>query len=232
MDKNNKIRFDVSKIETQLKKFDVYQYETNELRNSAVLIPIFPVNSTSSNYPGFPSYQIIMTGRSPKLKHHTGEMSFPGGKFDPKQDNSLKETALRETYEEIGIFPENVRIIGYLDDLPTLTGWTIRVFVGILEIPPDFKFIINQEEVSALVKIPIEYITQDNLFYKIPFPKDRNFSMLCFDYQDSELNQNFKIWGASAHMLQEFLKKIYDIVVISPEYKRPTLKECLNAVRK
>lgn len=232
MDRNNKIRFDVAKIETQLKNFDVYQYETKDLRNSAVLIPILPTHSSSSNFPNSSSYQIIMTGRSPKLKHHTGEMSFPGGKFDPKQDVSLMDTALRETNEEIGVSPENIKIIGNLDDLPTLTGWTIRVFVGILDIPPDFKFTINQEEVSALVKIPIEYITQDNLFYKIPFPKDPNFSMLCFDYEDPELNQNFKIWGASAHMLQEFLKKLYDIVVISPEYKRPTLKECLNAVKK
>ena len=56
--------------------------------------------------------------------------------------------------------------------------------------------------------------------------------MLCFDYKDQELNQNFKIWGASAHMLQEFLKKLYEIEVISPEYKRPTLKECLDAVRR
>jgi len=232
MDKNISFQFEASKIETQLMKFDVYQYETRELRNSAVLIPIFPVNSTSSDYPSFPSYQIIMTGRSPKLKHHTGEMSFPGGKYDPKQDDSLKDTALRETYEEIGVSPENIKIIGNLDDLPTLTGWTIRVFVGILDIPLDFNFSINQEEVSALVKIPIEYITQDNLFYRIPFPKDQNFSMLCFNYKDQELNQNFKIWGASAHMLQEFLKKLYDIVVISPEYKRPTLKECLDAIKK
>jgi 8-oxo-dGTP pyrophosphatase MutT (NUDIX family) len=228
MDKNNTFQFNVSKIEPQLKKFDVYQYETKELRNSAVLIPILLVHTSSSNSP---SYQIIMTGRSPKLKHHTGEMSFPGGKFDPKQDVSLKDTALRETYEEIGVAPENIKIVGNLDDLPTLTGWTIRVFVGLLEIPPDFKFTINQEEVSTLVKIPIEYIAKDNLFYKIPFPKDQNFSMLCFDYKDNELNQNFKIWGASAHMLQEFLKKLYDIVVISPEYYRPTLKECLDAVK-
>ena len=229
MDINNKFRFHVSKIETQLKKFDIYQYETKELRNSAVIIPILPTHPSFSNYT---SYQIIMTGRSPKLKHHTGEMSFPGGKFDPKQDDSLKDTALRETYEEIGVSPENIRIIGNLDDLPTLTGWTIRVFVAILEIPPDFKFKINQDEVSALVKIPIEYIAQDNLFYKIPFPKDQNFSMLCFNYEDPELNQNFKIWGASAHMLQEFLKKLYEIKVISPEYNRPTLKECLDAVKK
>ena len=173
-----------------------------------------------------------MTGRSPKLKHHTGEMSFPGGKFDPKVDNSLKDTALRETYEEIGVSPEKINIIGNLDDLPTLTGWTIRVFVGLLDIPPDFKFSINKEEVAALVKIPIEYISTENLFYKIPFPKDHNFSMLCFDYKDPELNQNFKIWGASAHMLQEFLKKLYNIVVINPEYKRPTLNECLDALKK
>ena len=56
--------------------------------------------------------------------------------------------------------------------------------------------------------------------------------MLCFDYKDPELNQNFKIWGASAHMHQEFLKKLYNVEVNSPEYKRPTLKECLSAVKK
>ena len=226
---NKLSKFDVTVIKTQLAKFKVYQYETKDLRNSAVLIPILPVQPTSSNSS---SYQLLMTGRSPKLKHHTGEMSFPGGKFDPNVDDSLKDTALRETYEEIGVSPENINIIGNLDDLPTLTGWTIRVFVGILDIPQDFKFSINKEEVAALVKIPIEYITQSNLFYKIPFPRDHNFSMLCFDYKDPELNQNFKIWGASAHMLQEFLKKLYGIEVISPEYERPTLKECLDAVKK
>ncbi len=121
-------KFDVSEIKTQLAKFKVYQYETKDLRNSAVLIPILPIQATSINSS---SYQLLMTGRSPKLKHHTGEMSFPGGKFDPKIDNSLKDTALRETYEEIGVSPENIKIIGNLDDLPTLTGWTIRVFVGL-----------------------------------------------------------------------------------------------------
>ncbi len=103
-------------------------------------------------------------------------------------------------------------------------------FCRSLEIPPNFKFKINKEEVAALVKIPIEYIATENLFYKIPFPKDHNFSMLCFDYNDPELNQNFKIWGASAHMFQEFLNKMYEIEVISPEYKRPTLKECLDSL--
>ena len=233
--KNSKLNniYSPQEIESLLTKFVPYQYETQELRNSAVLIPVLPVvsNKSQSN-PANYSYQLVMTGRSPKLKHHTGEMSFPGGKFDPKVDNSLKDTALRETYEEIGVSPEKINIIGNLDDLPTLTGWTIRVFVGLLDIPPDFKFSINKEEVAALVKIPIEYISTENLFYKIPFPKDHNFSMLCFDYKDPELNQNFKIWGASAHMLQEFLKKLYNIVVINPEYKRPTLNECLDALKK
>ena len=220
--------FNPYEIESILSKFSPYQYETKVLRNSAVLIPILPTDSITSKYS---SYKIIMTGRSPKLKHHTGEMSFPGGKFDPKIDKNLKDTALRETYEEIGVPRDKIRIIGNLDDLPTLTGWTIRVFVGILEIPPNFKFSVNKEEVAALVKIPIEYIARKNLFYKIPFPKDRNFSMLCFDYEDPDLKQNFKIWGASAHMLQEFLKKLYNITVIEPEYKRPTLEECLDAVK-
>jgi len=220
--------FDLRTIETQLKNYIPYQIGTSKLRNSAILLPLVPSNGPSSKNL---SYQILMTERSPKLNHHRGEMSFPGGKFDEQKDLNLKETALRETYEEIGVSAKNIRVIGRLDDLPTLTGWNIRVFVGILSIQENFRFKINRDEVVDLVKIPIEAISQENLFYTIPFPGYHGFSMLCFKYTDSVSQKKYKIWGASAHMLQEFLKKIYSISVTQPEYQRPTLKECLDAMK-
>lgn len=210
-------------IEKKLASFTPLELNSDKFKKSSVLIPIKPT---------FSSYNIIITTRSPKLKHHTGEMSFPGGQFDSKYDVLLKDTALRETFEEIGILSENIKIIGRLDDLPTLTGFIIRPFVGLLLNSNEIKFKINYEEVSELVEIPIEYMIKKNVFYKIPFPKDpNNWKMLSFDYIDPVSNHKFKIWGATAHMLQEFLKKLYNINVIIPEYQRPKLSECIEFLR-
>ncbi len=160
-------------------------------------------------------------------------MSFPGGRFDSKRDSSLQDTALRETYEEIGISPENIKIVGQLDDLPTLTGFIIRPYVGMLISKKEIIYKINYDEVTELIEIPIEYIMLDNIFYEIPFPKDpENWKMLSFDYKDPNTNQIFKIWGATAHILQEFLKKLYGLKVITPEYQRPKLSECLEFLNK
>ena len=216
--------FDQSVIEEKLANFSPLELDSSELIKSAVLIPIIPTDS---------GYKIIVTERSSRLKHHRGEMSFPGGRFDTKIDNSLQDTALRETFEEIGIKQNEVNIIGSLDDLPTLTGFIIRPYVGLLRNDNEIKFRLNDKEVSELIEIPIEYIGQDNLFYEIPFPKDPvNWTMLCFNYNDPHSNHKFKIWGATAHMLQEFLKKLYNIIVITPEYRRPILEECHEFVKK
>lgn len=215
--------FNPSIIGKKLANFSPLELDSPELIKSAVLIPI---KSTSS------SYNIIITERSSKLKHHKGEMSFPGGRFDSIIDKTLQDTAIRETFEEIGINQDDVEIIGRLDDLPTLTGFIIRPYVGLLKNNNKLKFKINYNEVVELVEIPIEYITQNNLFYEIPFPKDpANWTMLCFNYEDPHTNHKFKIWGATAHMLQEFLKKLYDLTVITPEYKRPIFQECLDFVK-
>lgn len=216
----NDNKFNYNLIEKKLKNFVPLKLNRNELKRSAVLFLIKPTPS---------SYNVIFTSRSPKLKHHTGEISFPGGRFDSKIDKSLKETALRETYEEIGLHKDNIKIIGRLDDLPTLTGFLIRVFVGLISKSNKIQFQLNYKEVIDLIEIPIDFIAKKDLFYTIPFPKDpKNWEMLCFKYIDPVSNKNFKIWGATAHMLQEFLKKIYGIKVIIPEYQRPKISDCIE----
>ncbi len=218
-----KIDFNYSLIKQKLTNYLPLELNSSELRNSAVLIPIKPT---------LLSYDIIVTSRFPNLKHHTGEMSFPGGQFDPNLDNTLEDTAVRETFEEIGIREENIKVIGRLDDLPTLTGFIIRPFIGLIINSSDIGFKINVHEVSAVVEIPIEYIAQKGLFQEITFPKDpEHWNMLCFKYTDPHTNNIFKIWGATAHMLQEFLKKLHDIKVITPEYQRPGLLDCLEFIR-
>jgi len=210
------INFDYSLLIKKLNQFQPKKLDIPELKKSAILILIYPKDN---------SFQILMTARSKKLNHHRGEMSFPGGKFDPSTDVSLRDTALRETYEEIGIYKKNIEILGTLDDFPTFTGYTIRPFIGVIKNPEKTDFKINHNEVSDLVNIPIEFLVRDNLFTEIPLTNrsGKKIFVLSFNYIDSLTKKKFTIWGASAHILTRFLKRIYDLKVTSDNYHRPSL---------
>jgi 8-oxo-dGTP pyrophosphatase MutT (NUDIX family) len=80
-------------------------------RQAAVLLPIF-------HHAG--DYHLILTKRTDTVKHHKGQVSFPGGTFEPA-DGDLLRTALRESQEEIGVHPQHVTVLGRLDDLPTFS---------------------------------------------------------------------------------------------------------------
>jgi len=210
------INFDHRLIFKKLDQFQPKKLNITELKKSAILIPI---------YPEAKSFQILMTARSKKLNHHRGEMSFPGGKFDPSTDITLKDTALRETYEEIGIHKNNIEILGSLDDFPTFTGYTIRSFIGVIKNPEKIEFKINHNEVSDLLKIPIEFLVREKLFTEIPFSnkEGKKIFVLSFNYIDPITKKKFTIWGASAHILTRFLKKVYNLKVTSDNYHRPSL---------
>ena len=210
------INFDHRLIFEKLNKFQPKELDIPELKKSAILIPI---------YPKFNSFHILMTARSRKLNHHRGEMSFPGGKFDSSSDITLKDTALRETYEEIGIHKNNIEILGSLDDFPTFTGYIIRPYIGVINNPDKIDFKINQNEVSDLVEIPIEFLVRENLFTEIPFSSKSGkiIYVLSFNYIDPITKKKFTIWGASAHILTRFLKRVYNLKVTSDKYHRPSL---------
>ena len=220
------INFDHRVIFEKLNKFQPKELDIPELKKSAILIPIYPKTK---------SFQILMTARSKKLNHHRGEMSFPGGKFDSLTDITLKDTALRETYEEIGIPKSNIEVLGSLDDFPTFTGYTIRPFIGLIKNSEEIDFKINHNEVSDLVQIPIEFLVRENLFTEIPFSNKsgKKIYVLSFNYIDPITKKKFTIWGASAHILTRFLKRVYNLKVTSDNYHRPSLiviKEFQNRI--
>src|SRR5512135_2908396 len=80
---------------------------------AAVLIPLFPKQG---------EYHILLTKRTEHLNHHRGEISFPGGRAEP-DDTDLIQTALRETWEEVGIEPDDVEILGVLDDFYSIHNY-------------------------------------------------------------------------------------------------------------
>ena len=104
-------------------------------------------------YPKPDSLTIILNKRTDRVEHHKGEISFPGGGRAP-EDDSILDTALRETREEMGIAPEDIEIIAQLDQVSTRSGFSITPFVGI--IPPDYDFEVSNIEIAEVLEVPIE----------------------------------------------------------------------------
>ena len=118
------------------------------LREAAVLCPIAERDGGLS---------VILTRRTEHLKAHPGQISFPGGKIDPGDATPL-DAALRESHEEIGLDPGDVRIAGALDRYVTGTGFVVTPFVGF--VPPGFDPVPEPGEVAEVFTIPAAHVLE------------------------------------------------------------------------
>ena len=170
--------------------------------SSAVLFTIIPYQDKP--------YELVLIHRSDKGTKHRGEISFPGGKFDPKCDRTLKDTALRETEEEIGVHREKVDILGCLDDFPTMTRYIITPFLGIID--KNQVLVRDKREVQKILKIPIDFfISKTNFREQAVDIEDKKFPIFYFNYIDNEHTQQYTVWGATAFLIVKFIEKIYKI---------------------
>jgi len=141
---------------------------------------------------------IILTRRTNYVEHHKGETSFPGGAFDA-EDGDLLTTALRETEEEIGVRPQDVEVLGRLDDIVTITDFLVSPFVGLLP-APNYPFVANAHEVAELVEVPLRHLMDERNVERTMRPfRDRVLPILTYNYGDH------RIWGATARILKGFL---------------------------
>ncbi|MFX1410465.1 MAG: NUDIX hydrolase [Promethearchaeota archaeon] len=178
--------------------------------SSAILFSIIPYN----NKP----YELILIHRSNKGLRHRGEMSFPGGKFEPNLDKSLKDTALRETEEEIGVSKENITIIGCLDDFPTMTKYIITPFIGLID--KNQKLVKDDREVQEIIKIPIDFFIKKTNFREQAVDISGNkFPVFYFNYINRD-GGNYTIWGATAYLISTFIEKVYDFYLSESGLKR------------
>lgn len=137
---------------------------------------------------------IVLTERALHLRHHPGQISFPGGKHE-KFDPSLQQTALRETDEEIGISPHLIEVIGQLAPLTTTSGFEVFPFVAFAD--ASFKLNIDTQEVSSVFELPLRFLLDNRNIYRqhLVANKKRHFTY-CIAYH------NHLIWGATAQMLK------------------------------
>jgi len=155
------------------------------LKKAAVLLPLVKRQD---------GLNLIFTERALHLRHHPGQISFPGGRYEPA-DHSLQQTALRETEEEIGILQSQVSLFGSLPTLPTISGFEITPFLGFVD--NDHTLLIEPQEVRSVFEVPLAYLLNADNYYKqhLFANKKRHFTY-CIPYQ------NRLIWGATAQMLK------------------------------
>lgn len=143
---------------------------------------------------------VLFTERTGQVEHHKGQISFPGGACD-EGDNDLEVTALRETYEEIGVRPEDVEIIGQLDDLVTISNFRVTPYVGILATQSEYSFVLNEHEVAQVVQVPLAYLLDErNMELEVRQHQGREVLTPAFSYD------GHRIWGATARMLHQLIE--------------------------
>ncbi len=146
-------------------------------------------------------YQVLFTKRSAKLKTHSGEVSFPGGKWE-EIDTDLYATALRESNEEINLKIENVTKLGSLNFLLSRHKIEVNPFVGYLDKFQDFK---GNFEIDEIFTVPISFLMNDkNIIYKEFNRKDLKVYIPSWVYNGN------RIWGLTAMIAADFLNICFD----------------------
>ncbi|KAI8145984.1 NUDIX hydrolase domain-like protein [Fennellomyces sp. T-0311] len=172
-------------------------YKPN-VREAAVLMPL-------CNVDGKPS--VLFTVRNLNMRSHRGEISFPGGKQDP-EDESLEQTALRETFEEVGIKPSAIDIIGNYSAVPNWNG-SIRVhpFLGIVRNPLDPSSLpFNKDEVSTVFTLPLEYLVSKDIREVRQFRETKK-SYPVFKVPE-HIEGEGEIWGLTSYIMDGIFRKI------------------------
>lgn len=137
---------------------------------------------------------VVLTTRAKHLKHHPGQVSFPGGKYETF-DQSIVETALRETHEEIGISRQKLLTIGTLPELPTISRFHVTPVVAFIE--NSYIPIIDKNEVDALFEVPLAFLLNPNNL------KTHDLSINNQQHRIFALAYNgHLIWGVTAQIIQ------------------------------
>jgi 8-oxo-dGTP pyrophosphatase MutT (NUDIX family) len=162
-------------------------------RMAAVLVPLIHKEG---------EWQLLFTRRSAELVEHSGEVSFPGGSVE-KEDHDFVQTALRETWEEVGIPASKIEILGDLKLFQTVSNYCLKPVVGVVDWP--LPLTLNPPEVERAFSIPLAWLA-DRANWREVLWQSRNGEMVpvvIYEPFDGE-----KLWGITARIAQEFLTRI------------------------
>jgi len=159
-----------------------------ELREAAVLVGL--VRRANGLY-------AVLTRRTDTLRHHAGQVSFPGGREEPGDGGPL-QAALREACEEIGLTAAQVRPLGYLDPLATITGYRVTPVVALLD--PDFEAVPEPGEVAEVFEAPLAFLMAPASLRHVDI-EFRGRMRHVLEYETLAAAPTHRIWGATASIL-------------------------------
>jgi len=162
------------------------------LHDAAVLVPVVDHADGAT---------VILTERSSRLREHSGQVAFPGGRIDPT-DISPEDAALREAEEEIGLDRSMVEIVGRMPDYVTGSGYRIQPILSVVR--PQFSLVLNADEVEDAFEVPLSFLMdpvnhrresriwqeRERFFYTMPY------------------GERF-IWGITAGILRMLYERLY-----------------------
>ena len=160
----------------------------DELQESAVIVPVIEPDDEP---------RLLFTKRAEHLSNHPGQMSFPGGRRE-REDVDLEATAKREAREEIGLQADEIGFVGRLDDIRTVTEFSVRPFVATIL---DRAYEPGDDEVAEVAPLSVVALTDlDN------YDSERRDHPYYGDIRLHYFRVNgYVVWGATARILVQFL---------------------------
>jgi 8-oxo-dGTP pyrophosphatase MutT (NUDIX family) len=156
---------------------------------AAVLVPIV-------DHPD--GLTVLLTRRAADLRHHAGQVSFPGGRIEPGDADAYR-AALREAHEEIGLTPERVALAGYLPPQLVISGYWVTPVVALVQ--PGFALRLDTREVESTFEVPLTYILDRRNHHA----RDRALGTSSIRVYEIPFGP-YNIWGATAAMLIELCR--------------------------
>ena len=173
-----------------LRDYTPHAVEAGDFKLAAVLILLYHHDGAE---------RVLLTRRTDTVEHHKGQISFPGGGVHD-EDADLAATALRETWEEVGVRPEHVELLGRLDDIITISDYHVAPYVGVLLKTP-YEFVTSPLEVAEVLEPPLEHLLDDaNLELETRVNNGTVRLVPAYTWE------GHRVWGATARMLQELLE--------------------------
>ena len=164
--------------------------DQTHLKCAAVLVPLVWHDD---------EWHLLFTRRTDRVESHKGQVSFPGGACE-EGETTPEQTALREAHEEVGINPKDVKVLGRLANMITISYFRVTPVVGVIEWP--YVFRVENAEVARVFTMPLAWLAQPSNRWQFSVPI-ANRSVIVYHPYDGEL-----LWGATARMTVDFLEAL------------------------
>jgi len=172
-------------------QFIYTEFERKE-KPAGVLMPLIAVDG---------NYHFLFTRRTELVAEHRGQVSFPGGAWEAG-DADLTQTAKRETWEELGISPNQVEVLGSLQPRSLISGYRVTPVIGYIQAP--LRLQVHPQEVARAFSIPLDWLAEpQNRYLETRRIDGQDYEVVFFQPYEGEV-----LWGATAGMVVDFLQAV------------------------